>query len=281
MLNSKKPGISPWLILGSVAVTGSLAYRKLMGNFRTANPDIAIRHGRNITRGAKRVMAVTAHHDDLEFLAAGTLRLLSLAGSQITVIVATGGEKQQNGRSNSEEIRNQEQRDAGNIIGYNQVRFLHLSDMGLGYNPLFQKLLEKEWDQIQPEIVFTMDPSYTLPFIMHPDHLAVGRVVLNLARSKKAAQTTVLFYGSRQPNVIVDIKDVIEDKIESVLAHKSQLKTWQCCYRVFIRAYDRIIGMQPSIPYGENFRSLSLPELDKQVYIENWSSQEPEQAPGP
>ncbi len=277
MFPLKKAGIKPWLLLGSTGLLTSAAYRQLMRYFKVANPDFSILQGKSMTRQAQRVIAVTAHHDDLEFLAGGTLRLLSLAGSQIAVIVATAGERQRNNLSNAEEIRNQEQRNAGIILGYNRVHFLHLSDLGLAQNPLFQSRLKQEWDKFQPDLALAMDPSFPIPFLIHPDHLAAGRAVLNIVRSSEdERQTRVLFYGSKQPNVVMDISEVIEDKIQSVISHRSQLKTYRWLYRMFIFTLGRLTGKQTGIPYGENFRSLYLPPVEEQSYLENWSSQVPE-----
>ena len=68
-----------------------LVWREIQNRLTPINPGLAARYGLHLTRAPQRVLAVTAHQDDLELFVGGTLRLLALAGSQITVVVATGG----------------------------------------------------------------------------------------------------------------------------------------------------------------------------------------------
>jgi LmbE family N-acetylglucosaminyl deacetylase len=277
--DEKRFNAAPYVAAGSAVLAGYLAYRRLSRMLGVKNPDVALRHGANITRRASRVMAVSAHQDDLEYLAGGTLRLLGLAGGEITCVVATGGERQRHQRGNAAAVRGQEQRDAGIILGYDRVRFLHFSDLSLAHNPNLEPLLGDIWDELKPDLVLVMDPTFPLPFIVHPDHLAVGRAILTLSRTRVKGQTEVLFYGSRDPNVLVDISGVMEDKIQGVLAHKSQLKTRPWLYGMLLRAYGRMARYNAGVAYGEPFRSLTLPALDRRAYMDDWPASEPRPEP--
>jgi LmbE family N-acetylglucosaminyl deacetylase len=239
--------------------------------FAVPNPDLAARQGRNLTRRACRVLAVTAHPDDLDLLAGGTLRLLALAGSRITVVVATSGSRQLHARSNEGEVRRQEQRDAGRILGYDDIRFFRLADLDLATSRRFAARLDEVWEEVDPDLVLTMDPTFPYPFYVHPDHLAVGRAVLERVRTRPGgAQPVVLFYGSRQANVLVDVTRVLEDKIQAVLAHRSQRKTWPWVYRAMVRALGRLSGRQAGMAYAESFRCLDLPPLRDRTEREEW-----------
>jgi LmbE family N-acetylglucosaminyl deacetylase len=252
-----------------VSLAGFLVIKSLEKGFRPANVQLAKRYGLQLTRRPRRVLAVTSHADDLEIFATGTLRLLALAGSRITVVVASDGNRQNN-RSNIAQIRQQEQRDAGMIIGYDDVRFLGLGDINLSHATGLQQGLEEIWQEIDPDLVLAYDPSHPAHWINHPDHLAIGRAVLNINRTDWGHGTDVLFYGTNDPNLVVDITRTIEDKVQALLAHRSQLKTFPLVYVAAIRGLARFAGRPNQVPYAETFRALSLPVLDDRTEAAIW-----------
>src|SRR5690625_4575521 len=77
--------LSPWLLLGAVPI--ALGQQIIRRNLRVNNPEIALRHGSKLLAEPRRVLAVARQLDVLEFLAGGTLRLLRLSGSHVTVVV--------------------------------------------------------------------------------------------------------------------------------------------------------------------------------------------------
>jgi LmbE family N-acetylglucosaminyl deacetylase len=240
-----------------------------------ANPKLALRHGLSLTRGPRRVRAVSAHQDDLELFAAGTLRLLALAGSSITAVIATGGDQQYTSERTLDQIREQEERDAGTILGYDDIRFLRFTDLNLAHNPRFQPDLEAIWNQVRPDLVFSFDPTAPYRSAVHPDHLAVGRAVLNISRALGDDAPDIVFYGSRDPNVLVDISQVVADKTEAIRAHRSQLTGWKRYYNLATRLQTRLAGRPVSVKYAEPLRCLGLRALRDESYLENWAAQEP------
>lgn len=259
-----------WILLGSAGLWAWLAWRKIQKRLTPVDPDLALRYGLGLTRSPRRVLAVTAHQDDLELFVGGTLRLLALAGSSLTIVVATGGDQQYLAERTLEQIREQEELDAGNIIGYDTVKFLSFTDLELSRNPYFERSLERVWNDAHPDLVITFDP--TAPYIsaVHPDHLAVGRIVLNIVRSLKSAAPAVVFYGSRDPNILVDISQVIEDKTQAIACHRSQLYGFKRLYNVAMRLQTQVAGRSISVRYAEPLRYLSLPPLQRDAYLENW-----------
>ncbi len=243
------------------AALGWLGWRRVMSFYRPASAEIAVLEGLELVRGAKRVLAVTAHPDDLEVLAGGTLRLMALAGSQVHVAVLSDGRQQNNSQSNLGQIRSLEEMHAANIIGYAQVHELGFRDLSLSRILEIEQRLADLWKNVRPEIVLAFDPSFPEPYITHPDHLVTGRTVINLARSGKDA--AVYLYGTRDTSVVVDITPVLEDKVQSVLAHRSQLKTYPAFYSVLVRVYARMRGIPADVRYAEGFRMLDLKGLTR------------------
>ncbi len=269
------------LSLGSVRLVVALAsfatwsaWRFIKRRLTPKNPELALRFGFDLVRGPQRVLAVTAHQDDLELFIGGTLRLLALAGSDIDVVVATGGNQQYSAVRTLDQIREQEERDAGTIIGYRTVRFLHFRDLELSRNPYFEDALRDVWRQTEPDVVFAFDPSAPYRSAIHPDHLAVGRAVLNVSRSLQGRTPAIVFYGSADPNVLVDVSQVMTDKCEAVRAHRSQLYGWKRFYVTAVRVQAKIAGRAVSVPFAEPLRRLELPLLGPEAQRENWSREE-------
>jgi len=79
------------------------------------------------------------------------------------------------------------------------------------------------WREVRPEVVIAFDPQGPLPFGNNPDHLAVGAAVLSRARRGIVDGQRVYYYGSPQPNVLVDITEVLQEKTNALRAHRTQL----------------------------------------------------------
>jgi LmbE family N-acetylglucosaminyl deacetylase len=187
-----------------------------------ANPALALAQGEILVGTPRRVLALTAHPDDLEFFAGGTLRRMALAGSRITAMVLTDGEKRGNWTDLGGQRRT-EQEEAARLQGYESVTFLGLPDFGLPEDPRLEHLLARCWDQVSPEVVFAFDPKELLPQTANRDHKALGRAVMDLARVKLPTGAQVFFYGTRHPDVLVDVTGVMAGKLRAVKTHQSQM----------------------------------------------------------
>jgi LmbE family N-acetylglucosaminyl deacetylase len=186
------------------------------------HPPLALAQGELLVRSPRRVLALTAHPDDLEFFCGGTLRRMALAGSRITAVVLSDGEKRSNWKDLAQK-RQQEQREAARLQGYESVTFLGLPDFGLPEDPRLELVVTRAWDQVAPEVIFAFDPKELVPQMANRDHKALGRTVMDLARARLSTGTAVYFYGTHLPDVLVDITPVLDDKVRAVKAHESQM----------------------------------------------------------
>lgn len=187
-----------------------------------AHPALALANGERFVQTPRRVLALTAHPDDLEFFAGGTLRRMAQAGSQIIAVVMTDGEKRGNWADLGGQRRSEQER-AAKLQGYESVTFMGLPDFGLPEDPRLEHIVARSWEQIAPEIVLAFDPKELLPQTANRDHKALGRTVMDLTRSKVGTGTQVYFYGTHHPDVLVDITPVIDDKLQAVKTHRSQM----------------------------------------------------------
>ena len=76
----------------------------------------------------RRVLVVTAHPDDVDFGAAGTVAAFTAAGLEVTYCIVTngdaGGSDRAMSRAEMAALRQDEQRAAAAAVGVSDVRFL-------------------------------------------------------------------------------------------------------------------------------------------------------------
>lgn len=183
----------------------------------------------------KSVLCVEPHPDDNEVGAGGTVLRLVAEGCKVDFVTVTDGGAGWPSpglkREDVIETRRQERAKASEILGVNHFYNLGFEDGG-SYSeeevaakliPLFRKL--------RPELVMTVDPW--MPYESHPDHLKTGRAVARslLFCSNPAfmegigepwSVPQVAFYASSYPNTFIDVTATWAQKLEAMLAHKSQ-----------------------------------------------------------
>ena len=198
----------------------------------------------------EKVMVIYAHPDDAEFGCSGTCATWAKQGAEVTYCMVTNGAS---GSSDPEmtreklaDMRRKEQLAAAEILGIKDVIFMGFEDGYLYPDLELRKAVAREIRKVRPEVIISQDPTnrYWKPsYINHPDHIAVGEVVFRsinpdassglmfpelwkeegLAPHKPDALFVMAF---QDPDVFVDITDVIELKVKALEAHVSQLSDW-------------------------------------------------------
>lgn len=117
-----------------------------------------------------RILAIHAHPDDIETLAAGTLALLSRRGHDIVLVTATAGEGGATALSPTEtaRIRRTEAAAAAGLIGAG-YRCLGLPDLGVFNDDPGRRTVTEAIRWARPDLVIAASPSD-----YHPDHEAVS-----------------------------------------------------------------------------------------------------------
>jgi LmbE family N-acetylglucosaminyl deacetylase len=195
----------------------------------------------------EKVMVVAAHPDDPEFAFGATVAKLAREGASVTYVVCTDGS--QGGEDPSvpdEELtatRYAEQRAAAAVLGVKDVVFLGFRDGHLSPNVELRRAISREIRRYRPELVLTHTPLRAIDIPIgasHPDHLAVGEAALAAvypdARNPRAYPELlqegleahkvkeVWLPGFEASNHFVDASDVIDQKIEAILCHRSQFQ---------------------------------------------------------
>ncbi len=229
----------------------------------------------------KIILGIAAHPDDLDFSAAGTMAYYALAGAQIHyLILSDGGQGTTNIKLNRQklsQIRQQEQKNALNILGGQQVYFLNYPDGHLINNDNLKKDIIKIIRTVKPDTIITMDPTVLYSaergMINHPDHRVAGQASLDciypFARDHLAypellaagfiphKTKTVLLTNFNHQNFIVDITKTIDLKLKALEQHHSQIDNLDQIAS-WLKTNATIIGQKIGAIYGEGFIKIEL-----------------------
>lgn len=218
------------------------------------------------------ILAIGAHPDDIEGKVAGTLMKYKKQGHKIFLALTTSGNQGSNTVSSKEEIaaiREKEQLEAAKYYSA-EVRFLRYDDELLVDTPEVRRTVLNALRWANPDVIFTHDQSDP-----SPDHWMTGRlvtqVILSLpgklipADEPPVTKKPSLFFWDNsagigfEPEVYVDISKFIDQKIEAISLHESQVdwmsefvkdsfsETW--------RTISRFRGIQAGFEYAECFRA--------------------------
>jgi len=184
-----------------------------------------------MTTPSGRVMVVTAHPDDPESLAGGTIAKLAKEGRAITYVIVTNGNKGSDDPALTSErlapIREKEQRQAARVLGVERVEFLGYEDCEVEDTRDLLRDVTRQIRQWRPDLIITQSPNRTYANFpgWHRDHRITGGVVLDciypLARGHLSFPELlpehephrvreVYLIQWEQPQLVVDIADTID-----------------------------------------------------------------------
>ncbi len=194
--------------------------------------------------GIERVLAITAHPDDVDFGWAGSVAVMTDMGIAVTYCIVTdgdaGGAETGIPRADMAALRRDEQRAAAKVVGVDDVRFLGYPDGRLEPTLELRRDLSRVIRQVRPQRVMTQSPERVFEriYASHPDHLAAGESALCAvypdARNRWAHPEleaeglepwTVdeVWLGPTVPTHYIETTSAIDRKVEALLSHKSQL----------------------------------------------------------
>lgn len=199
----------------------------------------------NPAKGVSTVLVVTAHPDDVDFAAAGTVATMTAKGVTVVYCIVTDGDAGGNDRNTTHEqraaIRQDEQRRAAREVGVDQVIFLGYADGKLVPDLALRRDISRVIRQVQPDRVICQSPDRNLEriYASHPDHLAAGEATINAvypdARNHFAhpellvegfephSVPEVWVMASTEPTIAVDTTPVLDRKIAALRSHDSQI----------------------------------------------------------
>jgi LmbE family N-acetylglucosaminyl deacetylase len=192
-----------------------------------------------------RILVITAHPDDVDFGAAGSVARWVDEGHEVSYCIVTdgdaGGFDPAVPRAEIPTIRRAEQRAAANAVGVENVHFLGYPDGRLTVSIELRRDISRVIRLVRPERVVCPSPerNWARIYASHPDHLAAGEAALGavypdarnpFAHPELAAEgleahsvLEVWMMAAPDPDVFVDITDHIEAKISALRCHESQI----------------------------------------------------------
>ena len=191
----------------------------------------------------KKVLVITPHPDDADFWCSGTIAKWLGDGATVRYVLCTdGGKGTTNPNISSADLsklREQEQADAVEALGVQELVLLHHPDGSLEDDDELRRELVRQIRQVQPDVVLCPEP-YRKNLAWHRDHRIAGQVALDAvfpcARDhlhfvelwrdeglEPHKTPTMLFWGTENADTTIDITESMDAKIKAVAAHKSQM----------------------------------------------------------
>lgn len=192
------------------------------------------------------IIVFSPHPDDAEVLMGGTIAQYTRRGHEVQIVlVAVPSER---------ERRVEESKKAAGILGA-KLTVLDVDP----YQLLFSRKLVESFDEIvedfPPDIIYTSWLGDS-----HQDHIAVSQAAIATARKNNCS---VYMYEQALPGglsplafraqAFVDISETIDLKIQSVLAHESQVQNFTEQWIEGMKGRAAYMGFRINVKYAEAF----------------------------
>jgi LmbE family N-acetylglucosaminyl deacetylase len=249
------------------------------------------------------IVVCAAHHDDIEFGLAGSVaQWIKEEGATVTYIIITDGGSGSNEPDLTREyivnMRREEQLVAAAAVSVTDVRFLGYPDGTLEATIDVRRDITRIIRETKPYRVVIQDPTTVFVrsgYINHPDHRAAGEA--SLYAVFPSSETRPIFpelleegyephkVGELYMNLSMeathynDITTTIDDKVNSLRAHVSQLgegEDFENGARKWIVQSNRDGGKMVGVEYAEYFKVMKFDEERKGWFEEELERMEAE-----
>ncbi len=225
------------------------------------------------TERIQRVLVVTAHPDDSEFGAGGTVARFVREGKPVSYCIITNGNKGSSDRAMTPgrlvQIREEEQRNAARVLGVERIDFLGFPDGELEDTKESRRAVTAAIRRHRPDLIIAQNPHRTKNlFASHRDHRIAGGIVLDcvypLARDHMAFPELldqglephrvkeVHLMSWESPEVVVDITETMDLKLKALACHVSQIRD-MAGVEARVRHRGAELGKAKSYTYAETF----------------------------
>jgi LmbE family N-acetylglucosaminyl deacetylase len=192
----------------------------------------------------QRALVITAHPDDVDFGAAGTVAAWTDSGIKVVYCIVTdgdaGGFDADVPRERIGPIRRDEQRAAAAEVGVSDVHFLGYPDGRLTVSFDLRRDLARVIREVRPQRLLCQSPERNMVriYASHPDHLVAGEAAMcalypdarnpfayaDLADLEAWTVPEVWVMGGERTNHYVDVTDTFDRKKAALRAHGSQME---------------------------------------------------------
>jgi LmbE family N-acetylglucosaminyl deacetylase len=195
------------------------------------------------------ILALGAHPDDIEYGCGGTFLKFSRRGENIYFMVLTKGEY-----GGDAKTRLKEQEMAMKLLGVKKIFWGGYVDTELPNERIIITHIDKIIEEVKPDEVYV---NYFDD--IHQDHRTLAECTLAATRYIKK----VFFYedytsSNFEPDIFVDIEDVLEEKQRLIQVYASQVsKSYPTKLDMVesVKATANFRGFQGKIKYAEGFKA--------------------------
>lgn len=198
------------------------------------------------------ILAIGAHPDDIEIGCGGTLLKYARAGHKVYLFVLSHGSF-----GGDPNVRRVEQLRAVKAMGAKDIFWGNLIDTEIVNNRELIIKMDEVIRKVKPEVVLL---NYHKD--VHQDHRAASLAGISATRYIKE----VLFFEVPtthhfEPDVFVDVQDVLEKKLRLLRIHASQVEKTRVKNQTIIesaRSCANFRGFQGRVKYAEGFMALRM-----------------------
>jgi LmbE family N-acetylglucosaminyl deacetylase len=236
--------------------------------------------GHQLGASLRRILCISAHPDDNEFVIGGSVARWTREGRDVAFCLVTTGGAGVNEHTPSNEglipVREKEQRAAAKILGVKELMLLGYVDGTLVPSLAMRRDLTRVIRRWRPDVVVTGDPTvryYGNEYLNHPDHRAVADVALDAVFPSSETSAIfpellaeglpphkvkqVLISGSLEPDVFVDISRTLAVKCRALKAHRSQVGKGEWVDQL-LQAWAIRDGKRGGLRHAEAFKRMVL-----------------------
>ena len=196
------------------------------------------------------ILAIGAHPDDIEFGCGGTLLKYIAAGHSVFVFVLSDGSY-----GGDPIVRMKEQEEVVKFMGAKDLFLGGLQDTNIADTHELIVKIEDIIKKVNPDIVFINYPDD-----VHQDHRAAAQASISATRFIKE----VLFYEVPtthhfEPDIFVNIQDILERKLELLKIHASQVNRTKVVNLTILESAQSCAnfrGYQGRVKFAEGFKAL-------------------------
>lgn len=231
------------------------------------------------------ILAIGVHPDDVELACSGTISKAIQDGKSVAILDLTQGEM---GTRGTPELRNIEAMKSAKILGVEDRVILNMGDGLFEHNNDNMLEIAKYIRYYQPKIVLANAMQDR-----HPDHGRAGKLISDACfysglvkietefngESQKAHRPKAVYHYIQdyyeKPDLVVDVTDVWDKKIESILSFSSQFYNPKSnepetpisskAFMDFIEGRGTQFGRLISVKFGEGF-TMARPAGVNQIF---------------
>lgn len=192
------------------------------------------------------IIVFSPHPDDAEVLMGGTIARYTQNGHDVLIVLVT--------IPNQKDTRVEESKRSAEILGA-RLLVLDLDCNEIQFNRRLVGIFDRVMTDFPPDVIYT-----SWFHDSHQDHIAVALATIAASRKNNCS---LYMYEQALPSgmtpdtfraqAFVDISNTIETKIESVLAHNSQVRNFSGQWVQGIRGRAIYRGFQINVEYAEAF----------------------------